>query len=620
MKALSRRRITLSLAFVLCIGLPSSIGVVLSTAQIKSQQQEALPAWKVKNVGGKRVTEEMDEVDYSASPERVIENQIPRHLPIKVEFQNLKAEPLLRNLQIKVTNTSKKPIYFLDMAILFPGIKVGGYGIIIPLRYGRMELIDFNEPLRAEDTPITPGESYVFTVPKDDVESFEHHAASIHLAQSQIRMVHLVFQQLNFGDGTGFVSTGGTPMPNKPKGKTSNGSCGVGRGAGRVSINLTDVQFNPPTITLLQNFLRPIAFIKGSSPFPEPSLQSNLCCPGSSCSFLKRAFYNCQCGQARTISVVGCEDPLGMCGEPTRKIKKCGTNNEILCPEYLINPCSAYCDRDGDGRYAESCGGTDCNDEPGEGANVYPGAPELCDGKDNNCDGRTDENCPIAGCGTIRYCGAGYWDTEYCGCVCDVVNTLTAVDGGETDLACPTPILIDPRGNGFDLTSVQSGVVFDLNNDGRPEHLSWTRAGADDAWLALDRNGNETIDNGAELFGNVTPQPQPPTGQARNGFLALAEYDKSENGGNSDGEIDGRDAIFSALRLWQDTNHNGLSEPGELRALASLKIGSISLDYSVSRRRDQYGNQFRYRARVDDAQHSPAGRWAWDVILVYWPS
>lgn len=196
------------------------------------------------------------------------------------------------------------------------------------------------------------------------------------------------------------------------------------------------------------------------------------------------------------------------------------------------------------------------------------------------------------------------WDFESCTC-----------SGGCDPMIGCSPVVVDTLGNGFALTDAVNGVIFDLSGDGKVDQVGWTRAGSDDAFLALDRDRNGTIDDGSELFGNFTAQPPAPP-EARNGFLALAEYDKPQQGGNNDGVIDTRDTIYGELLLWQDANHNGISEPDELRSLSASSVAQVNLDYKESRRTDEYGNRFKYRAKVSDAQRAKVGRWAWDVFFV----
>jgi hypothetical protein len=228
--------------------------------------------------------------------------------------------------------------------------------------------------------------------------------------------------------------------------------------------------------------------------------------------------------------------------------------------------------------------------------------------------------CPrTTGGGIEGYGGTGWCDVELPPSCMDGIDNDGDhyVDGGDPGCICPSPIVVDTAGDGFDLTGAGDGVLFDIAGIGVPLRLGWVRG--DDAWLALDRDGDGRIGDGRELFGNYTPQPDPPAGRRRNGFLALAEYDKPAQGGNSDGRIDARDSVFASLRLWQDVNHNGVSEPGELHALPSLDVTRIDLDYKESKRTDEYGNRFRYRAKVWDTHDAKLGRWAWDVFLVRTP-
>jgi hypothetical protein len=171
-----------------------------------------------------------------------------------------------------------------------------------------------------------------------------------------------------------------------------------------------------------------------------------------------------------------------------------------------------------------------------------------------------------------------------------------------------SPIVIDLDGNGIRFGSVDAGVLFDVNGTGRRLRTAWPEAG-DDAWLALDRNGDGAINDGTELFGNVTRCAD--GALAQDGYQALAELDDDRNR-----SIDASDAVFGALRVWRDFNRNGIGEPDELARLDEHGVVSLSLDVRESERRDRWGNRFRYRAKV----HYVRGqKYSYDVFPVVRP-
>jgi hypothetical protein len=221
-------------------------------------------------------------------------------------------------------------------------------------------------------------------------------------------------------------------------------------------------------------------------------------------------------------------------------------------------------------------------------------------------------------CPDVCYDPQAFCATDYCqypngGCP----DYLIQGGGYEIYPCCyyPCPLVIDVAGDGINLSAKVDGVPFKMDpRRSRLYQVAWTLPNSDDAWLFLDRNGNSVVDNLGELFGNFTDQPPPPAGQAKNGFLALAVYDQSSHGGNADGRIDANDQIYSSLRLWQDRNHNGVSESTELSTLSTLGVAGIDLTFKDSSRTDSHGNRFRYRAKLYRIHGADDGRWVWDVF------
>ncbi|MGE6763898.1 MopE-related protein [Corallococcus interemptor] len=166
-------------------------------------------------------------------------------------------------------------------------------------------------------------------------------------------------------------------------------------------------------------------------------------------------------------------------------------------PQQLALSLSAE-DKDGDGYVATSSNGTDCNDDGADAAKINPGATELCNNRDDNCDGVGDKDafmletpCEGAGgCGGTR--------------ICDPANAQQATCNAPT----PTFAWIDADGDNHGQAGVEprrfcppetvpsSGYVpFTGDHDDCNDNNANVRPGAPEVCDGLDNNCDGTQDN-----------------------------------------------------------------------------------------------------------------------------
>lgn len=130
-------------------------------------------------------------VDKTVVPETVIEI---------VEARQLDGKNFPEDLELVVRNLSDKPIYGVIVASFFEGTKTG-----MSLYYGRLSLATNGERPTADDQPIKPGELGVLRVEpgiaKGTRIAIEKDNLPFHLSMK----LKFRFQQLSFGDGTGYT-------------------------------------------------------------------------------------------------------------------------------------------------------------------------------------------------------------------------------------------------------------------------------------------------------------------------------------------------------------------------------------------------------------------------------
>jgi hypothetical protein len=226
----------------------------------------------------------------------------------------------------------------------------------------------------------------------------------------------------------------------------------------------------------------------------------------------------------------------------------------------------------------------------------------------NDCDGRDVKHSntnPITAACCLTYCPDETPLPD---------GPIDDPDDANSDPGCRyfcTPIVVDIGGGGYRFTGFDQSVEFDLDGDGHRERLTWTEPKSDEAFLAMDRDGDGRIEDGYELFGGVTLQE---ASEDPNGFRALCWFDDPRQGGNGDDWISSADLVFSSLLVWRDRNHDGISQASELVSLGQAGVEALSCQTVVSRRRDRYGNELHWQSLVRFAsgqQRLAAG----DVIL-----
>ncbi|HEY0375417.1 MAG TPA: hypothetical protein VGC87_00505 [Pyrinomonadaceae bacterium] len=238
----------------------------------------------------------------STTDEKVLEDTVPKHLPIKVKlkkekekaFKDMKNEKWLRDFELEVTNTGDKAIYSLSFGLELPEIKFSdGLTVGFEVHYGRMR--DINSKPGLDDVPIKPGETYVFSLAykQDAWDAFKPEEN-----WPQPKKVVLYFQTLWFGDGTGFENTDGAPMPQKQNRQSRIDACkpppdeskagrrqeqraALGSWADTFEMNFLPASFSP------------VKFLSAESSQTDSFnllSQPQDCCSGSGCWFTTRYF------------------------------------------------------------------------------------------------------------------------------------------------------------------------------------------------------------------------------------------------------------------------------------------------------------------------------------------
>lgn len=164
------------------------------------------------------------------------------------------------------------------------------------------------------------------------------------------------------------------------------------------------------------------------------------------------------------------------------------------------------------------------------------------------------------------------------------------------------PVVVDVANGGFSFTPVdQSSIFMEVNSDGWKHQISWIKPG--EGLLAYDPEGRGTVTDASQIsFARYVAG-------AQSDLEGLAAFDSNHNGA-----LDVQDEAWSKFGIWQDSNSNGVTDPGEFKTLDQSGVVSINLS-SDKKFADVDGNAIQGVAAVRMADGSTLN--AADLTLAY---
>jgi len=215
----------LSIAVLVALGLSLDVGHTAPAKQLKAKLlRPANSDFSKLTDAEKDYLQTHAAVQEEKKEEREFENKVPGHLPIKVKLRAEKekaAEDMAndrwhRDLELEVKNTGDKPIYYMYFILEMPEINPGGATLSFTLQYGKRSLFGiFKGRAEAEDIPLNPKDTLFLRLDDGQVQGWE--IAKARDKWPQPKRIVIECQELNFGDGTGFLHATPWPVPkNKP--------------------------------------------------------------------------------------------------------------------------------------------------------------------------------------------------------------------------------------------------------------------------------------------------------------------------------------------------------------------------------------------------------------------